>query len=125
VERDYSQDVARRIDIEVEKIMNSCMERAQELLTKHKSILDAIALELVRVETIEREEYEKILTLHGVKPKEKMGEEVYIAPPLHALSVTNNEDASEVPHVPSEETMPFSEVKADEEPRTHKKHKKH
>ena len=83
VERDYSQDVARRIDIEVEKIMNDCLIRAKDLLLKHKPILDAIALELVRVETMEREEYEKILILHGIKPKEKMGEEVYIAPPAN------------------------------------------
>ena len=81
IERDYSQDVAMRIDREVEKIMSECLHRANELLTKHKPILDAIALELIRVETLEREEYEKILTLHGVKAQRKMGEEVYIASP--------------------------------------------
>jgi hypothetical protein len=29
---------------------------------------------------MEREEYEKLLVLHGIKPKEKNGEEPYIAP---------------------------------------------
>lgn len=80
VERDYSQDVANRIDSEVEKIMNDSLVRARELLTKYKHVLDAISIELIRVETIEREEYEKILTLHGIKPKTKSGEVVYVAP---------------------------------------------
>ncbi len=87
VERDYSQDVARRIDIEVEKIMNDSLVRAKELLLKHKPVLDAIALELIRVETMERDEYEKLLVLHGIKPSEKMGEEVYIVPPAKAEAV--------------------------------------
>ena len=81
-DKDYSQDVARRIDIEVEKIMNDGLTRARDLMKKHKHILDAIALELVRVETIEREEYEKILVLHGIKPKRRVGEETYVVPPI-------------------------------------------
>ncbi len=83
VDRDYSQDVARRIDIEVEKIMNDSLVRAKELLVKYKHVLDAIALELIRVETMEREQYEKLLILHGISPKVKIGEETYIAPPAN------------------------------------------
>ena len=79
IEREYSQDVAMRIDKEVEKIMNDELTRTRELLLKHKNILDAIAIELVRVETIEHEEFEKILTLHGIQPKRKVGEKVYVA----------------------------------------------
>ena len=49
IEKEYSQDVAMRIDKEVEKIMNEGLRRAQELLTKHRHVLDAIAAELLRV----------------------------------------------------------------------------
>lgn len=70
-----------RIDKEVEKIMNEGLARARELLTKHRHVLDAIATELMRVETMERDEYEKILTLHGIKARRKIGEEPYVAPP--------------------------------------------
>ena len=87
VERDYSQDVARRIDIEVEKIMNDSLIRAKDLLLKYKHVLDAIALELVRVETMEREQYEKLLIMHGIKPKVKAGEETYVAPPANGDAV--------------------------------------
>lgn len=79
IERDYSQDVAARIDREVEHIMAESLERARTLLEKHKHVLDAIATELMRVETLEREDYEKILTLHGIKPKTRRGEEAYVA----------------------------------------------
>lgn len=88
VEKDYSQDVASRIDKEVEEIMNTQLVRVRELLLKHKPVLDAIALELVRVESIEREEFEKLLTIHGIKPKKKVGEEVYIAPVIASESAT-------------------------------------
>ncbi len=100
VERDYSQDVARRIDIEVEKIMNDSLVRAKDLLVKYKHVLDAIALELVRVETIEREPYEKLLVLHGISPKVKIGEETYIAPQANpdAISTIHNEGEEHTKH---------------------------
>ncbi len=110
IDRDYSQDVAMRIDMEVEKIMNESLKRAQELLTKHKHILDAIAAELIRVETIEREDYEKILTLHGVKAQRKMGEEVYIAPVAHTKEEKKDEQKKE------ETAEPKTELK--NEPKT-------
>jgi cell division protease FtsH len=95
IERDYSQDVAARIDREVEKIMNDALARAKELLTKHRSILDAIALELIRTETIERDEYEKLLTLHGIQIKKKHGDEVYVAPRPEAASEAPETAAAE------------------------------
>jgi cell division protease FtsH len=69
VEREYSEDVASRIDKEVSIIMQQSLVSARELLAHHRPLLDAIAEELVSVETIERDEFEKLLILHGVKPK--------------------------------------------------------
>jgi ATP-dependent Zn protease len=40
-------------------------------LITHRKALDAIAEELVRVETMEREEFEKMLILNGIQPKKK------------------------------------------------------
>jgi cell division protease FtsH len=114
IEKEYSQDVAMRIDKEVEQIMADSLRRARDLLTKHRHILDAIALELVRVETMERDEYEKILTLHGVKPKKKLGEETYIAP--HGTSI---EKAPE--EVVAETSATDAEKQNDETSRKNKK----
>lgn len=111
IERDYSQDVAMRIDKEVEKIMGECLHRARELLMKHRAVLDAIALELMRVETMERDAFEKILTLHGIKVRRKLGEEAYVAPPAE-------ETATLVTHRAIESISGPPEKK-------HKKEKKH
>ncbi len=94
IEKDYSQDVAMRIDKEVEQIMNQQLVRARELLVTYKAVLDAIAMELIRVETIEHEAFEKLLTLHGIKPKRKAGDEVYVAP---ALRFPNDEKEEKSP----------------------------
>ena len=114
VEKDYSEDVASRIDKEVEEIMNTELHHARELLTKYKHVLDAIAIELVRVETIEREEFEKILTMHGIKPKRKAGEEVYVAPKApeviaQSLTVTHHTITSERGTATEEKKEPAKE----------------
>ena len=102
IEREYSQDVAMRIDKEVELIMNTQLERARVLLERHKPVLDAIAIELMRTESLEREAFEKLLTLHGIKPKTKMGEEVYIAPPAKSIEKVEKSEKTEAEQVSSE-----------------------
>lgn len=95
IEREYSQDVAMRIDQEVARIMNEGLARAKDILTKYRHVLDAIAMELIRVETIEHEEFEKLLTLHGIKPKRKVGEKPYVAPTAAKNEGTENEEQKE------------------------------
>ena len=67
----YSQDIASKIDAEVSRIIAEGKQCAKEVLTKHRTVLDAIAKELVTVETLEREAFEKILIANGIKPKQK------------------------------------------------------
>ncbi len=69
--RDYSEDVSSKIDAEVSKIMNDSFARAREACTTHRKALDAIANELVIQESIEREDFEKILIANGIIPKTK------------------------------------------------------
>jgi cell division protease FtsH len=68
-EKEYSENVSAQIDSEVRKIMNTAHETAQRVLTENKKVLDVIALRLIEVENIEREEYEQILTAHGIQFK--------------------------------------------------------
>jgi cell division protease FtsH len=68
-EKEYSENVSAQIDSEVRKIMNTAHETAQKVLTENKKVLDVIAQRLIEVENIEREEYEQILTAHGIKFK--------------------------------------------------------
>ncbi len=76
----YSQDVAAKIDAEVARIIAEAKERAREVLTEHRKALDAIADRLVEVETIEREEFEKILIANGITPKSPEEEDEIAAP---------------------------------------------
>jgi cell division protease FtsH len=68
-ETNYSEEVTAVVDQEVSRIMNEALERAREGITAHRKTLDAIVHELVKVETIEREEFEKILLVNGIAPK--------------------------------------------------------
>jgi len=70
-EKHYSEEVLARIDKEISIIMNEGKDRAEEVIKKYRTILDVIAKELVRVETLEQEDFEKILIAHGVQPKKR------------------------------------------------------
>jgi cell division protease FtsH len=69
-----SESVAAMIDAEVAKIMNDSLLRARQILTDQRKILDNMSLELIKVETIDREDFEKLLILNGIKPKAAAGE---------------------------------------------------
>jgi cell division protease FtsH len=66
-----SQAVAAAIDAEVRKIITGAYKKAEDVMTKHRKVLDAIAQALVEVETIERDDFEKILVANGIVPKKK------------------------------------------------------
>jgi cell division protease FtsH len=59
-QRDYSEAVAEKIDKEVRSLVNQAYTQAKELLTKYRGELDAVANRLLEVETLSREEFEKI-----------------------------------------------------------------
>lgn len=62
------------IDEEVANIMSEGLRRAGEVLVTHRKALDSMSLELIKVETLEREDFEKLLILNGIKPKERKSE---------------------------------------------------
>ncbi|MEK7505836.1 MAG: ATP-dependent zinc metalloprotease FtsH, partial [Patescibacteria group bacterium] len=71
-ERDYSQEVAAKIDAEVKAIIEEATEKGDAILKKHRVALDSIARRLIEVETIEREEFEQLLIANGITPKKKL-----------------------------------------------------
>ena len=74
-EREYSENISTKVDAEVARIVNDGLESARKVLKEHKKAFDAIAQKLVEVETLEQEEYEKILTAHGIMLKKKEEED--------------------------------------------------
>ena len=75
-EAPYSQAVAAQMDAEVKRIIEDARAKAEEVLTTHRGALDAIAEKLVEVETLEREEFEKLLIANGITPKAKEEEDL-------------------------------------------------
>jgi cell division protease FtsH len=68
-EKEYSEAMSAEVDGEVSKIIDGAYKKAEHVLIDNKKLLDAIASELMKVETLERNDFEKILILHGIEPK--------------------------------------------------------
>lgn len=68
-QRNYSEEVAKKIDEQVEKIIKQGLERASEVLKMHKSYLDKIAERLLKEETLEQEAFHEIVK--EIIPEEK------------------------------------------------------
>jgi cell division protease FtsH len=69
--KEYSEKVSSEIDAEVKKIIDNAYEKALNIITEHRPLLNTIAQELIEKETIEREEFEKLLIAGGITPKKK------------------------------------------------------
>jgi cell division protease FtsH len=59
-QRDYSEAVAEKIDEEVRRIVNESYIKAKSILLEHREKLEAVAERLMEIETISRDEFEKI-----------------------------------------------------------------
>ena len=70
-QRNYSDEVAAKIDAEVREIIDRAFGRAKEALTTHREVLDRLAALLVEKETIEHEEFESLF--EGVLPPRSGG----------------------------------------------------
>jgi len=60
-QRNYSEKIAERIDGEVDMIIKGAQKQAEIILLKNRNLLDKVGKELFERETIEREEYEKLI----------------------------------------------------------------
>jgi len=75
-EPDYSDEIAREIDDEIRRVVESAHVQAKGILTEHQAGLEKLAEILVKRETIEREQFEALLD--GQSETEVFGSE---APP--------------------------------------------
>lgn len=68
-QRNYSEEVAKKIDDEVSRIIKENYQRATDILTKYRSYLNTIAERLVKEETLEQEQFTDIVK--DIIPPEK------------------------------------------------------
>jgi cell division protease FtsH len=79
-EPDYSDEIAREIDDEIRRIVESAHQCAKDILTTHRESLTHISEILVKRETIEKEQFEALLT--GASEEDVFGAEAPPAPEL-------------------------------------------
>lgn len=60
--REYSEDTALQIDVEVRRIMTECMDNARKILTAHVRILHEMAARLIEKESLDSEEIDAIVS---------------------------------------------------------------
>jgi cell division protease FtsH len=65
-QRNYSDEVAAKIDAEVREIIDRAYDRAKAALVQQREVLDKLAALLIEKETIESEEFEKLFA--GILP---------------------------------------------------------
>ena len=73
--KEFSEKVSSEIDEEVKSIIEGAYTTAENILKTHRKALDAIADKLIEVESLEQEEFEKLLVLHGIELKKRKEEE--------------------------------------------------
>jgi cell division protease FtsH len=60
--RDYSEELAERVDVQVRQLMEQAHNEAYEVLNANRDILDRLALELLEKETLDHNEIAEIFT---------------------------------------------------------------
>ena len=58
--RGYSEEVAKEIDGEIQRIIRECREKAKEIIMEHEDVLHACAKLLLEKEKVHREEFEAL-----------------------------------------------------------------
>ncbi|MFS8741696.1 ATP-dependent zinc metalloprotease FtsH [Synechococcus sp. W65.1] len=69
---EYSEDVAAKIDRQVRQILESCYQKAKQILLEHRALLDRLADTLVERETLDGDEFRAIVAEYVPIP-EKIG----------------------------------------------------
>lgn len=68
--KDYSEETAEKIDKEIKRIVNSCLEKAEQILNENIKKLQILAETLVARETLDGEEVAELLGFTYKKEKE-------------------------------------------------------
>ncbi|MDF2787232.1 MAG: cell division protein FtsH [Neobacillus sp.] len=87
-EQNYSDAIAFEIDLEIQRILKECYERAKTILTENRDKLDLIAKTLLEVETLNAEQIEYLISngrmpesaseLEGIKVDTKKTDDVKV-----------------------------------------------
>ncbi len=80
--RNYSEEAAKSIDAEVDRILGENYQRAKQIVEDNRHKLEELAETLMKVETLDREEFEALMNRETPKTEEAETEESKTPPPL-------------------------------------------
>jgi cell division protease FtsH len=66
---EYAENIADRIDDEVCKIIDYCEQKAVEIISDNRVIIDLIVEQLLDVETMDGEEFRELLSKYTILPR--------------------------------------------------------
>ncbi len=108
--REYSEEIAAKIDREVASILASCYEKAKKILRENKDRLEALTQALLDQETLNRAEFVALMEtgtlqegLDGDKPR-TTAEILEQEKPAEETEKNENAETAEETAVPTEET---------------------
>ena len=67
----YSESTGRDLDYEIKSLLDEALNRAKAAVKANRPLLDAIATELIKVENLERDQFEQILRDRGITVKDR------------------------------------------------------
>lgn len=90
--RQYSEELAQRIDAEISNTLREAYARAKEIITSHRTQFDALVARLLDKEVVEAAEIDEIL---GLAPKKEPT--ISVDKPAETVSVSTDTSAAEPP----------------------------
>jgi cell division protease FtsH len=81
-QRDCSELTAQQIDIEVKRILDRAYVEAKEILENHRSQLERVAAELLKVETLDATAFKRLIGTEEHDDADRPGRPVELAPPV-------------------------------------------
>ena len=97
-DRNYSEEVAAKIDVEIRNIVDSCYDKAMQMLTDNREILDRIVNVLLEKETLNADELDRIINGEPEPPELTPSELTPPPPPAGASSGTPEKDRKRSTH---------------------------
>ncbi len=73
-DQNYSDAIAYEIDLEIQRIIKECYEKARKVLTENRDKLDLIANTLLEIETLDAEQIKHLMD-HGTLPERPAAKE--------------------------------------------------
>ena len=97
-DKNFSDQIALEIDIETRKIIEYCYDKAKELITTHRDLLDNIAKYLLKVETITKQDIDEIFATGKLRRADELDNNKDIITNVNDITEDKAAETNETSH---------------------------